>query len=105
MDFPLALRETFAYGNEEFRQVLTLLFKEQIGSFLQSPKLGATFSIHTDNTDALQFAVEHTLEQIGNVELEKLDIYPNRNEVFLSVRYQGRIENFQFEVETTNSDN
>lgn len=100
MDFPLSLsapNSDFVYSLDEFKQVISLVLKEQVGNFLQSHSLGAQFSIHSSDETSIQVGIENTISNISGVEIDSIEV--NLPEVKISLSYQDSIVNFQFNVE------
>lgn len=101
MDFPLYLTDNeFKYSYDELRQVIFMVLKSQLGEFLQSASLGATFSVHSTDSLLLKKGVETTLTQIKNLTVEDITVsLPN---VSVSVKYKDSIVNFQFSINDEN---
>lgn len=101
MDFPLDLNTgVFISSMDEFRQDVEILLKETIGNFMQSPQLGAKFSIHCGDELLIKTGVEETLNQIQGVQVQSCTV--QNNEVLVEVKYKDNIVNFQFSVDNEN---
>lgn len=98
MDFPINLdRGSFVMGLEEFRQTFQLILENQLGSFMQSRKLGNHVALHSSDKDLIQLNLEETVAQIPGLEVRHINI--NLPEVQLSVSYRDELANFTFSVE------
>lgn len=86
----------FAYGMQELRQDLYLLFKQYMGSFLQSPDLGTPVAPHQLMDEYLESAVRRTVEQLNGVTCEGVQLVDDFLQV--RIRYKDSISKFSFSV-------
>ena len=86
-------------GTEEFQQSITLLLKNTIGSFFQSPFVGAKFDIHSDE-DILKEGIIQTLKELTGVEVLSVEL--NNENAYVSLKYFDEITKFQFTIKDEN---
>lgn len=98
MDFPLNLNSnpTWVYGREELKQNVIMLLKNHVGTWLQSPSIGACFDIHMQDNILVEEGVRQTLEQVPYINIVSITVdLPNIKVVFV---YNGETINFQYEM-------
>lgn len=95
MDFPYNLSSgEFVEGLDEFKQSLSLILTNYIGSFYQSSTLGAYFDVHVD-ASSLKVAVKKTCEELSSVLVDSVDVSP-LGEVTVNLHYKGKFVNYKF---------
>ena len=95
MELPLDLKRCeFISGKEELYQTIDLILKNQIGSFLQSPELGAWFSVHQSDEDILRVQVENTIKQIGSVKLHSVKVDRDMTNIEINIEYNSELLSF-----------
>lgn len=100
MDFPIDITtKEFVKGISEFRQVVLLILKNQITMFYQGMDVGSKVPQHGPES-LLEYGIRETLKQIPGAELDSYSSEESGSsvKVFITVRYNGDIEEFEFSV-------
>lgn len=89
MDFPerLSLRPNWVYDIDEVKQNVTIILRNHLGDFLQSPTIGARFDVHSVDDELLDEGIRQTFTNIPYVTLKKINI--NLPEIELFIEYNG----------------
>lgn len=104
MDFPINLGSlSFVTGQEEFKQCMYILLKEEVGKFLQDFKLGSHIVIHSSDSDLIEENIRKTLEQIPGCVITTID-FTNDEEVELVVKYKDQLIDFKFNINEINGE-
>lgn len=98
MDFPLDINKRgLVIGMDELQQTVEILLKTPKGEMLQSPTLGAEFSVHVGDVDVLEVGVRETLKQIPGVVVNSCSLQGDL--VTVEITYNDEIVKFQFNIE------
>lgn len=97
MDISIDLSKGYISGKEELYQNIALVLKEPIGRFLQSPNMGATFSIHQAEESDLRDAVAKTIAQIDFVSVENVVV--NLPNILVDISFKGDVFQYKYTVE------
>lgn len=88
MDFPIDLnRGAFITGIDEIKQDIYILLTETAGNFLQSPSLGAKFSVHQEDPSLLEYAIDQTLKVINGITVNLIKV--ELPDVVINITYKG----------------
>jgi len=98
MDFPLQLKTgVFITGQDEFKQCILILLKEEAGAFLQNFTLGSKVSIHSLDSLMIEEAIRLTLLSIQGCVIEDLTVDDSEN-VYMTLKYKDDVVNFNFKL-------
>lgn len=101
MDLPYNLTDNkLVSGMDELAQTLTILCKNYVGTFHQSPKLGAHFSIHMPAPNMKEM-IKQTLEEVQGVKVSAVDV--KDNEFIAQISYYDKYSKFTFVISDENS--
>ena len=99
MDFPINLEKfDFVTGLEEFQQTLSIILKEPLRNFLQSPKVGAYFDVHSTDANLIKYGIENTIKtQIPELVVLSVDV--NLPNILIRCKYKDKIINFKYSTD------
>ena len=99
MELPLNLEKCeFINGIEEVKQTLSLMLKNDLGSFLQSAEIGARYSVHSEDLIAIQLGIEATLRNFPAVTVNSVVV--ENNQFIVNITYLS--ENFNINLTENN---
>jgi hypothetical protein len=91
---------SFITGENELKQTITVLLTNYIGSMYQSTTLGAKFSVHDTDITLLEEGIRNTLEELEDLEVNGVQVVGT--EVYVSIVYDGKVINYQYDFRYAN---